>query len=304
MERIHVLGNTWCLNGRQLIPYYQVDEHTCILLDGGRVSEREAIAAALEETGLRPVGIILTHMHFDHNENTKWLKERYGIPAAMSRGEADICRSAVTLKNHLFNFTPGVIASTQRLQDIICPIEYPLDADMGTFVFQGVPFEIIPTPGHAPDHIAVATPDGVCYLGDALLCGDSLTEQTTPFVFGLELDLETKKRLLTLDYPRYIFAHKGILEREEYPAVAQANIDQLLRRTEMIRVLVTEPMTFCRCYECINQTLGQDKVHPVWNLQMERYLRPYLEYLVDSGQLKLVLGGGAPTVAPRDWADE
>ena len=47
MERIHVLGNTWYLSGRQLIPYYQVEENTCILLDGGRVSEREAIAAGL-----------------------------------------------------------------------------------------------------------------------------------------------------------------------------------------------------------------------------------------------------------------
>lgn len=304
MERIHVLGNTWCLNGRQLIPYYQVDAHTCILLDGGRVSEREAIAAALEEAGLRPVGIILTHMHFDHHENTGWLKARYGMPAAMPRGEADICRNPVTLKNHLFNFTPGVIANTQRLQDILCPIEYPFEAEVGTLSFQGVSFGIIPTPGHAPDHIAVVTPDGVCYVGDALLCGDSLTENTTPFVFGLALDLATKNRLLALDYPRYIFAHKGVLEREEYPAVVQANIDQLLRRTEMIRALVTEPMTYCRCYEVINHALGQLEIHPVWNLQMERYLRPYLEYLVDTEQLKLVMGNGAPTLAPGDWADE
>lgn len=304
MERIHVLGNTWCLNGRQLIPYYQVDESSCILLDGGRVSEREALVAALEEAGLRPIGILLTHMHFDHHENTGWLKARYGIPAAMSRGEADICRNPVTLKNHLFNFTPGIIANTQRLQDLICHIDAPFEAEVGTFVFQGVPFEIIPTPGHAPDHIAVVTPDGVCYVGDAVLCGDGLAPSSTPFIFGMELDLATKRRLLTLDYPRYIFAHKGVLEREAFPAVVQQNLDLVLARAEMIRSLVTEPMTYCRCYEVINQALGQLDIHPIWNLQMERYLRPYLEYLVDSGQLKLVMGYGAPTVAPGDWEDE
>lgn len=304
MERIHVLGNTWCLGARQLIPYYQVDESSCILLDGGRVSEREALVAALEAAGLRPIGILLTHMHYDHHENTRWLKERYGIPAAMSRGEADICRSAVTLKNHLFNFTPGLIGSTRRLQDLICPIDEVFEAEAGTFVFQGVPFEIFPAPGHSPEHVAVITPDGVCYVGDALLCGDSLASSSTPFVFGVELDLATKDRLLTLDCPKYIFAHKGILAREEFPAVVRENRDLILHRAAMIRSLVTEPMTFCRCYEMINQALGQIDIHPIWNLQMERYLRPYLEYLVDDGQLKLAMGGGAPTVAPGDWVDE
>jgi glyoxylase-like metal-dependent hydrolase (beta-lactamase superfamily II) len=33
----------------------------------------------------------------------------------------------------------------------------------------GMPLEAVPTPGHAPDHLAFRTPDGVLFTGDAIL---------------------------------------------------------------------------------------------------------------------------------------
>ena len=36
MKRIHVKGNTWVLEGPQLVGLYQIDESTCLLLDPGR----------------------------------------------------------------------------------------------------------------------------------------------------------------------------------------------------------------------------------------------------------------------------
>ena len=35
MKRIHVKGNTWVLEGPQLVGLYQIDESTCLLLDPG-----------------------------------------------------------------------------------------------------------------------------------------------------------------------------------------------------------------------------------------------------------------------------
>lgn len=298
---MHVKGNTWCLQGRQLIPYYQIDEKRCILLDSGRENEREEIEAALSEAKLTPVGIVLTHMHYDHHENTKYFRQKYHIPAAMPRTEAEICRNEATLKNHLFCFSPGLIAETKRLQNLICPIERPIEIEETELDFQGVKFGIVHSPGHSPDHICIVTPDHVCYLGDAIMAGKDLERSQIPFVFGVELDLETKKRLLKLNCDRYIVAHIGLLD--SIGTVVEENISLLLQQIELMRSLITKPMNMCECYEAMNQKLNQADVHPVWNLHLERYLRPYLEYLVDAKQVRLVIGKGSPTLAPLEWQE-
>ena len=303
MERVIVKGNTSYLKGRQLIPFYQIDEQRCILIDPGYEPEREPIADALAREGLTPVGILLTHMHYDHHVNTGYFKAKYGIPAAMPRGEAEICRNRRSLKNHLFCFTPGLINSYPRLQDLVCPIEHPIESEETEFHFAGVDFGIVHTPGHSPDHICIVTPDDVAILGDAVMCGSDLEQSDVPFVFGLQEDLDTKERLRSLDCARYIVAHCGVLERGELPPVIDANLVRIEKQLARMKSFVTQPTTLCGCYELTMEAMGQADGHPVRNQHLERYLRPYLEYLADSGQLKWVSGRGAPTLAPVEWPE-
>lgn len=298
MERIHVKGNTYCLKGRHLLPYYQLDDKYCILLDTGRRQDREKVEEALQALGLRPVGIILTHMHYDHHENTRYFRDKYGIPVAMPRIEAEICRSSVTLKNHLFCFSFGLIEQTERLQNLICPVDRPIEGEEDSITVAGIPFGIFHSPGHSPDHICILTPDNVCIVGDALLSGEDLARAEIPFVFDLSLDLQTKQRLRSLTCEAYLVSHRGIYA--DIKDLIDENVAVIQRRLTNICAMVTKPMTFCDCYEGIREALGHTKepMHPILNLHLERYMRPYLEYLVDTGALQLVSGKGAPTVAP------
>lgn len=88
METQHVLGNTWVFKSWELIPFYKVDEHHCILLDTGLNDQREELEEALQREGLTPVGVICSHAHIDHMGNVAYLKEKYGTKLAMSLGEA------------------------------------------------------------------------------------------------------------------------------------------------------------------------------------------------------------------------
>ena len=109
MKRIHVKGNTWVLEGPQLVGLYQIDESTCLLLDPGSTKLQGEIEAALAQAGLTPVGVLCTHMHYDHHETTRYFRETYGAKTCLPQLEADIVRSEESLKNHLFNFTMGMI---------------------------------------------------------------------------------------------------------------------------------------------------------------------------------------------------
>ena len=92
------------------------------------VAHQEALAAAVEERGGLG-GILLTHDHTDHAESAVGLRERFSAPLAAGRGRADTLLSD--------------------------------GARVG-------PFEVLQTPGHAPDHFALIV-DRVCFAGDAVL---------------------------------------------------------------------------------------------------------------------------------------
>ena len=89
----------------------------------------------------------------------------------------------------------GMVRTIPRLQNLICPVDRVIAFGETAIDFCGVPLGILRTPGHAPDHICVITPDNVCFAGDALMTEDVLAEAMVPFVFDMADDLASKALL-------------------------------------------------------------------------------------------------------------
>ncbi|MDE6711527.1 MAG: MBL fold metallo-hydrolase, partial [Alistipes sp.] len=68
------------------------------IVDAGNSSGREnaALDDFLAQHGLRPVAAINTHGHFDHTLGVCHLKERYGIPFALSKKDEFLLENAQT----------------------------------------------------------------------------------------------------------------------------------------------------------------------------------------------------------------
>ena len=246
MKRTNVKGNTWILEGPQLVGLYQIDEKTCLLFDPGSTKLRPGIEAALQEAGLTPVGVVCTHMHYDHHETTRYFRETYGAQTCLPQLEADIVRCEQSLKNHLFNFTMGMVRTIPRLQNLICPVDRVIAFGETAIDFCGVKLGVLRTPGHSPDHICVITPDNVCFAGDALMTEDVLAEAMVPFVFDMADDLATKELLKDQPYDAWIFCHKGV----RYGSVqdlAQRNIDHIQNQLAACAALFcANPLAFLR----------------------------------------------------------
>lgn len=299
MKRTNVKGNTWALEGPQLVGLYQIDRTRCLLFDPGSTKLRPGIEDALTEAGLTPVGIVCTHMHYDHHETTRYFRETYGAQTCLPQLEADIVRSEESLKNHLFNFTMGMIRTIPRLQNLVCPVDRVIAFGETTIDFCGVPLEIVRTPGHSPDHICIITPDNVCFAGDTLMTDDIRKDAMVPFAFDLSDDLKSKEIMAGLACDAYIFCHKGIC----YGSVAdlaRRNADHIRKQLDACAALVTGPMTYSQFYTAAITALDLPVGHPARALHLERYLRPYLEYLIDTEVLTLMDLDGAPAVAPKE----
>ena len=64
-----IKGDTWCLEGAELIPLVRLPGDKCVLLDSGHAYEGPALTAALEAAGLTPAGVFCSHVHVDHAVN-------------------------------------------------------------------------------------------------------------------------------------------------------------------------------------------------------------------------------------------
>ena len=206
-------GNTWYLDDWQIIPLYKTSEDTCVLLDSGLRSQRDLIERTLARNGLTPVGILGSHVHGDHSANHRYFQQKYHIPVALSAGEAGIAVSPLNLKAYYFYMLhPQAPMTDAKESDLLVEADRIIMPSETQVDFCGATFEIIHTPGHTPDHISIVTPDGVCYLGDAILTGKFISEAKLPYFFSVQPSIAAMEKLAEADYPYYLAAHRGLYE--------------------------------------------------------------------------------------------
>jgi len=285
MKLTQVKGNTWVLEGEELIPLVRVGGDKCVLLDTGLLIERQELEDTLLQNGLTPIGVLSSHAHVDHCANNRYLQEKYGAKVALTWQEAGMCSSIMTLKCYFLTLTPGIVE-----QDSACMVHRPdvivPDAD-GDFEFCGVKFGILHTPGHSSGHIAIVTPDNVCYVGDALLSRDRQNAKL-PYALQHTAARRSRDKLARethCDY--YIMAHRGICTGADFPSLVRDNNDLYLRRCEEILSLIDRPMPFSAINQKVCAHYSLLTRQPRRALRFERNVRFFVEFLADEGYLTM-----------------
>lgn len=290
MELKQALGNTWYLEDWQLIPLYRTDPNHCILLDTGLFSQRQDIEDALAAAGLTPIGILGSHAHNDHSSNHHYFQQRYHIPVALSLGEAGLCCSLENLKSHFYMNSMGEFMANDRVCHMVVRADRIILPEEEKINFCGVEFQIVHTPGHSVDPIAVITPDGVLYLGDALLTGSELDSARFPYHFCFQKAIETMQKLPSIPARCYLAAHRGVYEA--LGDLPQRNIQLILSRAEGILKCLDRPLNLselslrvCESFHLRSRAKGAVALY-------ERNVRSYLEYLLDTKRVVSVVKNG------------
>ena len=282
MDIRQIKGNTWVLEGIEWIPLYKLDEHRCILLDTGVGQEQEDLENTLLAHGLTPAGILCSHAHVDHGGNNRYFQQKYRIPVALTAKEAGMCASVLNLKCYFLMLPPGLVeresSNLVHTPDVIIP-----DTD-GPFSFAGAEFQILQTPGHSAGHIAVTTPDGVCYAGDALLSQEELGAKL-PYCLSHQAGIESREKLRRASAAVFVMAHRGMCAQAELNALIDANQELTQQRAGEILSLVTEPMPISEITRRVCLRFQLLSHRPTRTLRVERNIRFFVEYLVDRGDL-------------------
>ena len=172
-------------------------------------ADAKAILAVLDQRGWKLDAVALTHAHFDHTGNVRFLQQRYGCLAAAQIIEAGISVNPDAYRANYVALTYG--KSREYLLEECFPADVIIPADAEHLDFCGARFGILQLPGHSAGHIGVVTPDGVAYLGDCLIDEEQIAAAKLPTSMFIARDLESKESLRNLRRPAYIIAHKQVL---------------------------------------------------------------------------------------------
>ena len=144
MLKIHVLP----LGDYQTNCYIVHEENStdCLIIDPGY--EPEIISSYLEEKGLTPEAILLTHCHFDHVGAVKDLAAQYDCKVFLDKKELAM---------------PPMLTNG--------PLYYTDDyGDGDTLTLAGIPIQVLETPGHTPGSVCLIMEDTL-FSGDTLFAG-------------------------------------------------------------------------------------------------------------------------------------
>lgn len=126
-----------------------------VIIDPG--AEEERIIEQIDDTGMTPRAILLTHGHGDHIAAVRPVKARYDIPLLIGKGEEELLSS------------PSANVSAMLNQPVTSPPADQSLEDEQLIVFGSLKLKVLHTPGHSPA--------GVCYFWEEasiLFCGDTL----------------------------------------------------------------------------------------------------------------------------------
>ena len=129
----------------------------CVVIDPGGYPAQ--LGTRLEELGLTPECVVLTHGHFDHIGGVKSIKERFNAKIMIHALDEEMLYSSEKNLSHFFGFNLVQPPADELLYD-------------GAAVHAGdTELKVLHTPGHSPG--------GICLMsGNILFTGDTLFRES------------------------------------------------------------------------------------------------------------------------------
>lgn len=248
---------------------YLIDDEKKAIVETGTSLEVDRILAAVRSFGLKPADIdavLVSHVHLDHAGGAGFLLD--SMPHAKvyvhERGAkhlADPTRLVASARAALGPEAAYFGTMTPIAPDRLVAVHDGLRLDLGKHEL-----EFLDSPGHAPHELTILDHRNRCvYTGDAAglyFPGDEILMPVAPApAFDLEKNLETFRRLLSLEPRALLFSHYGPHARPReaiermmtlYPAwsrlvqekLATAGEDAVLR--DMYEMTVRAPKRFSK----------------------------------------------------------
>lgn len=171
-------------------------DKTAVIIDPG--DEGVEIAQTINELGLKPMAILLTHGHFDHILGVLDLQLIFKIPVAMGKEDIFIVnRAAATAEYYLKKKikVPKILSINKDLKNI------------SNLKIGNETIKIIKTPGHTPGSVCFyAQKSGLLFSGDTIFAS-GIGDTTHQYSSKSDLNKSIEKILVLPDGVKVLSGH-------------------------------------------------------------------------------------------------
>lgn len=275
-----IRGNTYCISTPfAKIPVYKLDDKNVIMIDSGYGMRDCHILEVLEQNNLHVQAVLTSHFHPDHVGNHTALREKYGAKLYMTPYAAVMCSSNENLASSFLGASYGAICASGRKTfdaDVLIKDEQEITVS-------GAVFKVLPLPGHAPEHIGFVTPDGVGYMGDAVLSEQVLKLIRMPYTTCCQLDIGSMEKIAQMELELCILAHNGITN--DIRTLAQQNIEKMYGVLDVIEGLADHYMSLEQLSVAAMNHYGIDQSSMRKIVGANHNVKAFAQYLLDTDRL-------------------
>ena len=244
-----------------IIGWYRLGDGRLVLIDSG-YEESPELAETLAARGQTVAAVINTHLHYDHTANNAALQRKYGAAVYAARSE---------IEN-----TPDE-GQDYRLT--------PIEDGARTLAIGGASFALLPTPGHSAGHLSVATPDGFCFLGDAVMSAERIESAKLPYMEDVDRAILSMVQIRDTRYPFYAAAHRDWFPQAELGPLIEKNIRKELELYDVLKAQAGEAVTQDALTERFKHAIGLPERY--WRREwVEITIRRRIEALLHAGELR------------------
>lgn len=190
-----------------------------ILIDTGTARNWGRLDTRLRSLNIdRLDHLILTHSHYDHADNARKLKERYGASVIVHRDEARCLESGgmpipggTNFLTRLIVRTLGRVFALKNVEPCPGDILVDLSYDLAPL---GLNAHILATPGHSPGSMSVIVDDEIAIVGDAMF-GVFNRSVLPPYAADVDQTVESWGRLLGTGCQIFLPSHGSAKTRAQ-----------------------------------------------------------------------------------------
>jgi len=287
----HIRGNSYYLPSQVVIGGYKVDD-TLILFDSGN-DDSSARKAIRDFDEINVIAVFNTHSHADHCGGNQYLPRQFSATVYAPVIENAFIEAPILEPTYLYGAYPMKPLQNKFLMARPSKVMHLIEDESPIAItINGVDHMIKPVSlrGHSPNQYGYITPDGIAYLGDALIAEEMIDKHPLIFTYDVTEHYQSLEKLKTLTASGYVIAHGGFYESIE--GLIHANIEALDLTQNLIKQKISQgTCTFDELHKHLADTvdlhenLGQ-------NLLNRSVIKAHVRHLVDLDLLALEVING------------
>jgi glyoxylase-like metal-dependent hydrolase (beta-lactamase superfamily II) len=236
----YLKGNTYCISAPTNMGLYKLDEKSCILIDTCNFGKTaDTLLKTLEHEGLQIKAVFNTHGHIDHFGANQALSEKYGAMITAPPFENTFIEHPDLYAFLLLPFIPFSFDKNNYLPKGVHTgplLETP------KYTFKNTDFDIIPLHGHTPNHVGIATPDNVIFVGDAFIGQTQIEHLKIYYNQDVFNAIDSMRFLLKTNYDYYVPSHGEPVTSIE--TVIEKNLESIYASADQIyEILSKQPLS-------------------------------------------------------------